>query len=110
MMRHAVGSILRTTCHSCACAGGASADVRGMPTSYPCKRRGTTTMKMISSTRTTSTSGVTLISDCRLLPDAPESNCMSSVSLRLGAVAPGDQPDPFETSLLDREHGLTDFS
>src|SRR5262249_55051703 len=39
-------------------------------------RSGTTTMKMISSTSTTSTSGVMLISDCRLDPESLLLNCI----------------------------------
>src|SRR5512143_634867 len=72
-------------------------------------RRGTTTMKMISSTSTTSTSGVMLISDCRSEPEAPVSSCMS-VSPRLCAGALGDQPHPAVAGLLDREHGLPDLA
>src|SRR3989442_12490171 len=67
-------------------------------------------MKMISSTRTTSTSGVMLISECRSEPDTPLLSCMMSVSLRLGAGALGDQPHPVEAGLLDHEHGLPDFA
>src|SRR5882672_6102004 len=47
---------------------------------------GTTTMKMIKSTSTTSTSGVMLISECRWEPSLW--TCMISVSLRLGTTAP----------------------
>src|SRR5215472_12116886 len=71
-------------------------------------RSGTTTMKMISSTSTTSTSGVMLISDCRLEPESLLLNCMMSLSFC--ACALGDQPDSVEASLLDRDHGLPDFS
>src|SRR5436309_9697481 len=67
-------------------------------------------MKMINSTRTTSTSGVTLISECRSEPDTSLLSCMTSVSLRLGADALGDQPHPVEAGLLDGEHGLPDFA
>src|SRR4029450_650994 len=63
-------------------------------------RRGTTTMKMISSTSTTSTSGVILISDCRLEP-APLLTCMMSFSRALG-----DQPHARKAGLLDCVHGL----
>src|SRR6266545_7028978 len=73
-------------------------------------RRGTTTMKMISSTSTTSTSGVMLISDCRLDPESPLLNSMTSVSPRPCAGALGDQPHPAEAGLLDREHGLSDLA
>src|SRR6266581_3319970 len=73
-------------------------------------RRGTTTMKMISSTSTTSTSGVMLISDCRLDPESPLLNSMTSVSPRPCAGALGDQPHPVEAGLLDREHGLSDLA
>src|SRR5881628_1678783 len=66
---------------------------------------GTTTMKMIKSTRTTSTSGVMLISECRWEPSLW--TCMISVSLRLVL---GDQPHPMETGLLDREHRLPDHA
>src|SRR5437867_3785268 len=71
-------------------------------------RSGTTTMKMINSTSTTSTSGVTLISDCRLEPEMPPLTCMISVSPRVCAGALGDQPYPGEAGLIDREHGLPD--
>src|SRR5512146_2940655 len=71
-------------------------------------RRGTTTMKMISSTSTTSTSGVILISDCRLESESSLLNSMMSVSPRLGSGALGDQPDPAEAGLIEREHGLPD--
>src|SRR5687767_10084639 len=64
-------------------------------------------MKMINSTSTTSTSGVMLISDCRLEPE-PVSTCMTLVSSRLGCGAIGDQPYPAETGLLDRDHHLLD--
>src|SRR6185436_6271243 len=68
-------------------------------------RRGTTTIKMINSTSTTSTSGVMLISDCRLEPDSL--NCIMSISFRAGAL--GDQPDAAEAGLLDRGHDLPDL-
>src|SRR5438034_10626849 len=64
-------------------------------------------MKMISSTSTTSTSGVMLISDCRLEPESLLLNCMMSLSFCAGAL--GDQPHPAEAGLLDREHGLPDL-
>src|SRR5215831_3486163 len=70
-------------------------------------RRGTTTMKMINSTSTTSTSGVMLISDCRLEPESPELNCMLSFSPRAGAF--GDQPHPAEPGFFDCDHGLPDL-
>src|SRR5260370_40667808 len=73
-------------------------------------RSGTTTMKMISSTSTTSTSGVMLISDCRLDPESPLLNSMTLFSSRPCAAALGDQPDPPETRLLDRLHGLSDLA
>src|SRR5215470_18341181 len=69
-------------------------------------RRGTTTMKMISSTSTTSTSGVMLISDCRLEPESPVLTCM--MSFPLCARVLGEQPYSAEAGLLDREHGLAD--
>src|SRR6266404_1694386 len=65
-------------------------------------------MKMISSTSTTSTSGVMLISDCRLEPELL--SCMSSISLRLSSGALGHQPHPAEAGVLDRGHGLTDLA
>src|SRR5437588_662247 len=70
--------------------------------------RGTTTMKMISSTSTTSTSGVMLISDCRPDPEASLLSCMMSVSSRFSAGALSDQPHPAEAGLLGGEHGLAD--
>src|ERR1700757_2444042 len=68
-------------------------------------RSGTTTINMISSTSTTSTSGVMLISDCRLEPESL--NCMMSLSFCAGAL--GDEPHAAEAGLLDREHGLPDL-
>src|SRR5690242_10686908 len=62
---------------------------------------------MISRTSTTSTSGVMLISDCRLEPESLL-NCMMSLSFCASAL--GDQPNPAETSLLDRDHNLTDLA
>src|SRR5262252_7022619 len=61
---------------------------------------------MISSTSTTSTSGVMLISDCRLEPESLL-NCMMSLSFCAGALC--DQPHSVEAGLLDREHGLPDL-
>src|SRR5262245_61769789 len=66
-------------------------------------------MKMISSTSTTSTSGVMLISECRLEPE-PSLNCMITASFLLGFGALGDQADPLEAGLLDGDHGLPDFA
>src|SRR5262249_28612210 len=71
---------------------------------------GTTTMKMISSTSTTSTSGVMLISDCRLDPESPLLNSITSFSPRPCAAALGNQPHPPETCLLNRLHGLSDLA
>src|SRR5215467_12243632 len=65
-------------------------------------------MNMISSTSTTSTSGVMLISDCRLEAESLLWNCMMSLSFRAGAL--GDQPRPAEAGLLDRDHDLADFA
>src|SRR5262249_37491786 len=73
-------------------------------------RSGTTTMKMISSTSTTSTSGVMLISDCRLDPESPLLNSITSISPRPCAGTLGDQPHPPEAGLLDRLHGLSDLA
>src|SRR6188768_2380941 len=69
-------------------------------------RRGMTTMKIISSTSTTSTSGVMLISDCRSEPLPSVLNCMMSFPLRVCASALRDQPHSLEASLVDRDHGL----
>src|SRR5260370_32138150 len=63
---------------------------------------------MISSTSTTSTSGVMLISDCRLEPESLLLNCMISLSFCAGAL--GDQPHPAEAGLLDRDHDLPDLA
>src|SRR6516225_2351782 len=63
---------------------------------------------MISSTSTTSTSGVMLISDCKLETESLVSNCMMSLSLCAGAL--GDQPHPAEAGLLDRDHDLPDLA
>src|SRR4030095_7578435 len=71
-------------------------------------RRGTTTMKMINSTSTTSTSGVMLISDCRLEPESSLLNCMMSLSPRVSALR--DQSHPEETGLFDCNHGLPDLA
>src|SRR6476661_6608883 len=65
-------------------------------------------MKMISSTSTTSTSGVMLISDCRLEPELL--SCMVAVSFRPCFGALGDQPHPAEAGVLDRRHGLPDLA
>src|SRR5215469_5153087 len=69
--------------------------------------RGATTMKMISSTSTTSTSGVMLISDCRLELESPVLNCM--MSFPPGPSGLGDQSHPAEAGLLNRGHGLSDL-
>src|SRR5215813_2165089 len=73
-------------------------------------RSGTMTMKMISSTSTTSTSGVMLISDCRLDPESPLLNSMTSFSSRPCVAPLGDQPHSPEAGLLDRLHGLSDLA
>src|SRR5215472_8882869 len=67
-------------------------------------------MKMISSTSTTSTSGVMLISDCRLDPESPLLNSMTSFSSRACVAALRDQPHAPEADLLDRLHGLSDLA
>src|SRR6185437_10036000 len=72
-------------------------------------RSGTTTIKMISSTSTTSTSGVMLISDCRLDPESPLLNSITLFSLRPSVAAFGNQPHAPETSLVDRLHGLSNL-
>src|SRR5690348_13521023 len=69
-------------------------------------RSGTTTIKMISSTSTTSTSGVMLISDCRVEPESLL-NCIFLLPFCGGAF--GYQPDAPEAGLLDSEHGLPDL-
>src|SRR5437773_1776624 len=69
-------------------------------------RRGTTTIKMISSTSTTSTSGVMLISDCRLEPESLLLNCIRSLSSCARALR--DQPHAVEAGLFDGLHGLPD--
>src|SRR5258706_15946873 len=69
---------------------------------------GTTTINMISSTSTTSTSGVTLISNCRLEPESLLLNCMMSLSFCARAL--GDQPHPAEAFLFDRNHDLPDLA
>src|SRR5262245_46082648 len=73
-------------------------------------RRGTTTMKMISSTSTTSTSGVMLISDCRFDPESPLLNSITLFPLRPCVAALGNQPHASEASLVDRLHGLADLA
>src|SRR6266436_3518876 len=63
---------------------------------------------MISSTSTTSTSGVMLISDCRLEPESLLLNCMMSLSFCASAL--GDEPNAAEAGLLDRDHDLTNLA
>src|SRR5216684_1563798 len=63
---------------------------------------------MISSTSTTSTSGVMLISDCRLEPESLLLNCMMSLSFCARALC--DQPHPAEAGLFDRNHDLPDLA
>src|SRR5258707_9043019 len=63
---------------------------------------------MISSTSTTSTSGVMLISGCKLEPESLLLNCMMSLSFCAGAL--GDQPPPAKAGLLDRDHDLPDLA
>src|SRR5436309_13051888 len=63
---------------------------------------------MISSTSTTSTSGVILISDCRLEPESLLLNCMMSLSFCAGTL--GDQPHPAKPCLLDRDHDLANLA
>src|SRR6266851_9414068 len=63
---------------------------------------------MISSTSTTSTSGVMLISDCRLEPESLLLNCMMSLSFCASAL--GDEPNAAEAGLLDRDHDLPDLA
>src|SRR5512142_1831126 len=65
-------------------------------------------MKMISSTSTTSTSGVILISDCRLDSELSLLSCMMSVSSCLSVWALGNQSHTAKAGLLDRHHGLPD--
>src|SRR5206468_464366 len=65
-------------------------------------------MKMISSTSTTSTSGVMLISDCRVELESSVLNCMMSLSPSPNGL--GDQAHPAEAGLLDCEHGLPDLA
>src|SRR5215472_13158506 len=63
---------------------------------------------MISSTSTTSTSGVMLISDCKLETESLVLNCMMSLSFCAGAL--GDQPHSAKAGLLDRDHDLPDLA
>src|SRR5216117_1731305 len=63
---------------------------------------------MISSTSTTSTSGVILISDCRLEPESLLLNCMMSLSFCASTL--GDQHHPAKTCLLDRDHDLANLA
>src|SRR6266849_5370284 len=63
---------------------------------------------MISNTSTTSTSGVMLISDCRLEPESLLLNCMMSLSFRASTL--GDQPHAAEAGLFDRDHDLTNLA
>src|ERR1700746_1597751 len=105
-MGHAADPMLRINWDS-ATRADVSVEARGVPTSCAPIRSGTTTINMISSTSTTSTSGVMLISDCRLDPEPLLLNCMMSLSFCAGAL--GDQPHPVEAGLLDREHRLPDL-
>src|SRR6266550_7127478 len=63
---------------------------------------------MISSTSTTSTSGVMLISDCRREPESLLLNCMMSLSFCAGALS--DQPHPAEALLLNCNHDLPNLA
>src|SRR5258706_5548400 len=63
---------------------------------------------MISSTSTTATSGVMLISDCRLEPESLLLNCMMSLSFCASAL--GDEPNAAKTYLLDRDHDLSNLA
>src|SRR5262245_3296321 len=63
---------------------------------------------MISSTSTTSTSGVMLISEFKLEP--PLSNCMMSIPPCWRFSALGNQAHSAKACILDREHGLPDFA
>src|SRR5262249_2632422 len=65
-------------------------------------------MKMISSTSTTSTSGVMLISDCRLELESSVLKCMMLFPPSPSGL--GDQPHPAEAGLLDRGHCLPDLA
>src|ERR1700746_2925908 len=106
-MGHAADPMLRINWDS-ATRADVSVEARGVPTSCAPIRSGTTTINMISSTSTTSTSGVMLISDCRLEPESLLLNCMMSLSF---CSAPfGDQPHPAEAGLLDRDHDLADLA
>src|SRR3979411_2820491 len=67
-------------------------------------------MKMISSTSTTSTSGVMLISDCRFDPESPLLNSITSLSLRPCVATLGDQPHSPEAGLLNSLHGLSNLA
>src|SRR5215813_9885812 len=71
---------------------------------------GTTTMKMISSTSTTSTNGVMLISDCRPESESSLLNCMMLISPPVCTGGLGDQAHPAEACLLKRCHGLPDLA
>src|SRR6476659_2134811 len=67
-------------------------------------------MKMISSTSTTSTSGVMLISDCRPDPESPLLNSMTSLSPCRCVGTLGNQPHSAKAGLLDHKHGLSDLA
>src|SRR5579872_7305799 len=69
-------------------------------------RSGTTTIKMMSSTSTTSTSGVMLISDCR--PESESSLLSCMMPLCTGFLS--DQTHPAEACLIEREHGLPNLA
>src|SRR5262245_39198020 len=105
-MPHVCGSTRRTICAGSAVGAAGAVLVCGVFTSYPSLGSRTITMKMMSSTRTTSTSGVTLISDCSPALEPFPLNPMASASLPLVARPLRDQRDPVEAGLLDREHRL----
>src|SRR6185369_6508596 len=71
-------------------------------------------MKMMSRTRTTSTSGVTLMSELRpppppvAIPMMESFSCFAPALLRADALRLllGDQADRLESRALDRHHGL----
>src|SRR5215469_15999441 len=71
---------------------------------------GTTTIKMISSTSTTSTSGVIFISDCRPESESSLLNCMTGISSTLCPGFFSDQSYPAEACLIECEHGLPDLA
>src|SRR5436305_6874088 len=102
-----------TTSWFCSDGGGVpcTSTFGGTSTSRPICRIGVATMKMISSTSTTSTSGVMLISERTPEPLPP--NAISALPLRdllAGLLVLGEDADRGEAGLVGRLHHQTHFA